>query len=61
MMIKDLITNLKHTYDLLISNNQFNEQQIDFMFTSVERAIDCLETIFEEELWKLEGENNEKN
>lgn len=56
MIIKNLITNLKYTYDLLVSNNQFNEQQIDFMFTSVEAAIDCLETIFEDELLKLEGD-----
>lgn len=58
MVITDLIKNLKHTYDLLVSNNQFNEQQIDFMFTSVEAVIDCLETIFEDELWKLEGDKN---
>lgn len=49
--VKELIINLKNTYDLLVSNKQFNEMQIDFMFKSVEVAIDCLETIFEEELW----------
>lgn len=53
MEIKDLIINLKETYELLKNNDQFTEPEIDFMFDSVGAAIDCLETIFEDELWKI--------
>lgn len=52
MIDKELIINLKKTYRLLKHKQHFNESEVDFMFHSVEIALDCLETIFEDELWK---------